>query len=315
MLGTKKITKKDLWHLIPFFVQLIHIIPYWLSSFDYKFLLAQQIIAEPKALFDIPWGWLYPSYFNFFGRPLLGIVYALAALIFLYRNTKLFRYRSIYQNDLFRWFILFLVGIIFLYAVNLSVLIEILKTDKSVHLIMSESVWYRYQGFIYICLGIAPILFPHILYGNIENLKVAVSHDLVKNSKNADHEMSNTQEQQLPNDRLLVLHQQIQYYVDSQKPFVNPDFNLSTIANALDIPEHHLNYYFRYFKKLSFSDYLIQLRIEHAKYILAWGMTRDLKLETVAKASGYEDMRTFIEQFKKDTGLFPSQYMNLMNPL
>jgi AraC-like DNA-binding protein len=315
MLGTGEMRRQDLWHFIPFIIQVIHIVPYWLSSFESKFTLAQQVIEDPGTLFSIPWGWLYPSYFNFFGRPLFGLIYALSALFFLYRNTNLFTQRSIYQNDLFRWFILFLVGICSLYAINLSVLTELFTVDGSVKVILSESNSFKYQGFIYLFLGIIPLFFPHILYGNIENLTISRTQASDRKLLKIENDEAIHRAEDLPKDRLLAIDHQIKSYLTSQKPYLNPAFNLSIMSEVLDIPEYHLHYYFTYFKKHSFGDYLIDLRIEHAKNLLAWGDSSELRLEAIAKASGYHHINSFIDHFKKVTGMLPSEYMNLMNPL
>jgi len=90
---------------------------------------------------------------------------------------------------------------------------------------------------------------------------------------------------------------------------------MTKLAEVIEVPEYQLYYYFRYYKKQKFVDYRIQLRIEYAKTLLASGAANELTLEAVAHASGYHYRTTFIEHFKKVTGMLPSEYMNLMNPL
>ena len=65
------------------------------------------------------------------------------------------------------------------------------------------------------------------------------------------------------------------------------------------------------FKKetgMNFSKYLIHARIETAKDLLK---SSDDKIETIAKSVGYNDLKTFNKNFRKYTGLKPSEYRRL----
>jgi len=315
MYGTSKLSLSDSWHFIPFIIQSIHIFPYLLSSYEFKVEMAQQVLADPRSLFSIPWGWMYPSKYNYVMRPFLGFVYTIASIRFLYINTNLFRNRSIYQNDLFRWFVVLLTGIMFLYAISLLVVMEVLTRDSNIRMVLSQSILYQSLGIIYVVIGIVPLLFPHILYGNIERLLKPGLPVYADSSDRLATNDTHSDETHLPKDRLKEIDDLVQAYIQTNKPFTQPDFNMTKLSEVVDIPEYQLYYYFRYFKKQKFVDYRIQLRIEYAKSLLASGAANELTLEAVAYASGYQYRTTFIEHFKKVTGMLPSEYMNVMNPL
>jgi two-component system response regulator YesN len=68
------------------------------------------------------------------------------------------------------------------------------------------------------------------------------------------------------------------------------------------------SYFSQLFKKVmgkNFSAYLIGIRIEKAKQLLATG---NFKIYEIAELSGYEDEKHFSQIFKKHTGLSPSDY-------
>jgi AraC-like DNA-binding protein len=69
----------------------------------------------------------------------------------------------------------------------------------------------------------------------------------------------------------------------------------------------------RYFKKCtgkSFSIFLNELRIGHAKRLLAENKN---KISSIANGCGYNNLSNFNEQFKKITGITPREYRERFN--
>lgn len=71
----------------------------------------------------------------------------------------------------------------------------------------------------------------------------------------------------------------------------------------------HVSNYINTIYHCSFSDYVNQLRIEHAKTLLMSAGT-DNKLTTIAEASGYSSESAFYRNFQKETGMTPSEFRN-----
>jgi AraC-like DNA-binding protein len=315
MFGSNRLHLKDIWHFIPFIIQALHIAPYVISPFAYKLEMAQMVIDQPNTLFTYTWGWIYPSIVNFYGRPISGLLYAVGSLVFLYRKTSLFQNRSTHQRDLFWWFMILLGGLTLLYSLSILLFYELLRSNLDMRIIFAESDYYESVGIIYFISGFVPMFFPHLLYGNIENLKLpSILNGLMNSSKLSDDTTSLQSATSITGDRLQDMESIIDEYQKKFKPYTHPDFNISKMANDLDIPEYQLYYYFRYHKKQKFVDYRTMLRIEHAKDLLSRGAANELTLEAVAKASGYQHRTTFIEHFKKITGRVPSEYLNQAHP-
>lgn len=74
----------------------------------------------------------------------------------------------------------------------------------------------------------------------------------------------------------------------TSKPYLQTGFSMAHLAVLLDLPEHHLAYYFREERKQSFTDYRNNWRVEHAKKLIEEGKAQELTLE--ATLTGCADL-------------------------
>ena len=86
------------------------------------------------------------------------------------------------------------------------------------------------------------------------------------------------------------------------------DASLETIAAQVYLSPCYLSVIFKRETGMTFKNYLIQVRIEKSKKLLA---DTDLKIYEVAEKVGYTDTRYFSEIFQRSTGKTPSQYRSL----
>ncbi len=84
------------------------------------------------------------------------------------------------------------------------------------------------------------------------------------------------------------------------------------VLSFANIPERTLKRRFRTATNSSLIDYLQNLRIEEAKRRLESG---DMPVETISATVGYEDSSFFRRLFKRRTGLTPSQYRRMFQPV
>ncbi len=95
---------------------------------------------------------------------------------------------------------------------------------------------------------------------------------------------------------------EIQKYI--QANYLEP-IKISDMANKLSINRSHL---YRIFKKemgINVEDYIINIRMNHAKTLL---LNTSLSVSAIATAIGYKNYSTFFKRFKTATGLTPNQY-------
>ena len=91
-------------------------------------------------------------------------------------------------------------------------------------------------------------------------------------------------------------------------PYLQPNFNLFKLSVLIDIPVHHLAYYFREEKKQSFNDFRNEWRINNAKKLIREGKASELTMEAIGLLSGFSSRNTFLAAFKKAEGIAPAVF-------
>jgi AraC-like DNA-binding protein len=98
-------------------------------------------------------------------------------------------------------------------------------------------------------------------------------------------------------------------YFKEEKPYLNPEFEISDLSIALQIPQHHIAYCFSSILDTKFTSYRTKMRVEYAKELLATGMADSLSIDGIGSKSGFPSRSSFYASFKAETGLTPSQYL------
>ncbi|MFN3851642.1 MAG: helix-turn-helix domain-containing protein [Spirosomataceae bacterium] len=102
----------------------------------------------------------------------------------------------------------------------------------------------------------------------------------------------------------------LQNLMDTEKPFLNPNFSLPNLSKRLSVSPHHLSQILNESLGQSFFDFTAQYRIEEAKRILKNPETQSIKIEEIAEMVGYNSKSAFNTAFKKLTGKTPSEFRN-----
>lgn len=90
-----------------------------------------------------------------------------------------------------------------------------------------------------------------------------------------------------------------------KKEHVNCNFNTEQLVEEVGISYPHINRILKENLGISYSRYISQLRIEHAKELL---MTTELLVEDIAGLVGYNNGQSFLRNFKKIEGITPMEY-------
>lgn len=91
--------------------------------------------------------------------------------------------------------------------------------------------------------------------------------------------------------------------------YKNPELSLDELANILAVLPNHLSQVINSKEKRNFYDYINQLRIEHFIAILSLPDNKKFTLLSLAYEAGFNSKTSFNRNFKKATGLTPSQYV------
>lgn len=92
-----------------------------------------------------------------------------------------------------------------------------------------------------------------------------------------------------------------------EKPYLNPEIKLSTLASNLKIQPNHLSQVINERFGCNFFDFINKYRIEEAKLKLKNSGNRD-KMLTIALDCGFNNKVSFYKYFKKITGCTPTEF-------
>ncbi len=102
---------------------------------------------------------------------------------------------------------------------------------------------------------------------------------------------------------------QHEYLVEEAKKYIKDHLNekltLEKVSNALGISVSLLKHIFHEHSSESVISYVTRLRIAEAKRMIR---THNLNFTQIAEALGYDNIHYFSSQFKKQTGMTPTEY-------
>ena len=95
----------------------------------------------------------------------------------------------------------------------------------------------------------------------------------------------------------------------AEEQFSDYNFTLSSMAETLGYNAKYLSHLFKEEMKVGFSEYLTNLRMKHSVFLMEQGVTA---VKNVALLSGYSDPLYFSKVFKKQMGVSPKEYLNIL---
>ncbi len=315
-----RLNKADILHLLPMMIFLAAALPYILTPWHYKTEIANQIIKDPRFLESFKFTILseiFPNLVVYLSRPFLVLVYTLWSVGSLIRYLRDRSVKYVFTGQLFmiKW-LSFLMGFLLLMVV--THLISIFQSFISNHeVFFTINMLQILSAAGLIGLLVSPLFFPDILYG-LPRFSEAPSIPLplvtpVVISLTEPESGEKTQKYNLESEYILLIENKTNSYMLEFKSFLQPDLNLNRFSDIIQLPVHHLAYYFREIKKQTFNDYCNKCRVEYAKKLMFEGKTGDLTLEALGILSGFTNRSTFFRAFKKAEDISPGSYLSKMN--
>jgi AraC-like DNA-binding protein len=311
-----RLRKIDFWHFIPMVVHLVCSIPYLLTSYSYKVEIANSIISDvgfigefhATVLSD-----LFSNSFIYLSRPVLALIYTIWStwllLHYLFPAKKSVAFPL--QYFMKKWLLFFLGFQFVLIFSHLFAISQTFLSDTSA-LFFTVNALQILSLLGLIGLLITPFFFPGILYG------LPVSPTPTPSLETAGNELSFSTSDLKKNahtfelDYIVTIIQKMATCMQEQQPYLQNDFNLTHFSVLIDIPAHHLVYFFREVKKQSFNEYRNECRVNHAKMLILEGKADHLTLEAIGSISGFATRNTFFTAFKKVEGISPSAFVAQM---
>ncbi|MDP4810583.1 MAG: AraC family transcriptional regulator, partial [Saprospiraceae bacterium] len=180
-------------------------------------------------------------------------------------------------------------------------------TDKEV--LTGNGIFLFYFVLIgLIILEIGLLLYPQILYGiplyqqvhPVSQLSDADEIRITNSIKNNNSILSDEQ--------LKLIELSLIQWINSRK-YLESDVTMITLATDVNIPIHHLAYYFNQLSEYKFIEWRNNLRIEYVEELIKNKQCQNKTVDTLGKECGFKSNSTFILNFKLRTGMLPSDFM------
>jgi AraC-like DNA-binding protein len=153
---------------------------------------------------------------------------------------------------------------------------------------------------------------PYILYGNlVSQLAPADNFDPVIALNLKELPAEETPKKQpavsISEEQVVLYQSAFLHHMQTAKPYLDADFNISMLAEQLNMPVHHCSYLLNHTFNLNFRECVNQYRVKYfiEEYQLDF---RNYTFETMSKESGFKNKKTFNTAFSKVTGMSPSEY-------
>lgn len=305
-----RLSKIDLLHFIPALLLCVNILPHLFSSFESKLEYATRVLQNPAAILNNK-NLFVPSVVNFLLRPIIGLIYMFVCIRLMVLKFKYERPDDKQSKLIFKWLSFLIFNALLVYA---SFLMFTIFSFQTLDYKIAEVKGYYFLNITLIGLvlfNVSLLFFPNILYG-LPQLDFMVS-SYVQDAGTASVKKG-VRSFEISTEKLELLHHKIEDYC-KRKPYLNPDFSLSTMSADTDIPVHHLSYYFNEHLNINFNAWKNDHKINYVLYLIENGSNEMLTLDALAKQAGFGSRTTFFNAFKQKMGLTPSEFLNKQHNL
>ena len=305
-----RLGKWDLLHFLPMLAFLVATIPYMLTPYSAKVEVAAKIVEDSMNLGKYNGTYIiFPVIVTYLSRPVLILGYTLwsAGLFVRYLLQKGKSSVLSRQHFMTKWLSVLLV-LLFIWIFSHFMIFMEFFTWYDIKIFYTLNVLQILSGTGLIGLLISPFFFPGILYGLPRVPQGILTSEPDGAENDSSPEKTNKHPLSFESDYLHSIGRKADFCMKELHPYLQPNFNLFKLSVLIDIPVHHLAYYFREEKKQSFNDFRNEWRINNAKKLIREGKASELTMEAIGLLSGFSSRNTFLAAFKKAEGIAPAVF-------
>jgi AraC-like DNA-binding protein len=314
---SSQLNQTDTFHLLLFAIYFAVSIPQNVAPLSDKIANAIALVNDTDFIAHYkgtPLSNLFSVEAIFLSRPLHILGYTLWSLVLFARYKVKKKKSEVFSGQHFmtKW-LAFLIGFLLLLVIS-----QILNIARAFNMDFSDL--YFSLNFVRILSGlgligllISPFFFPAILYGLPRLPKPETPLDSTDHATEKPINGNNKTRYNLESDYLSDIHQKTEEFMREAQPYLQPGFNLPQLSAQIQVPTHHLGYFFREVKRQHFNEYRNEWRINHAKKLIEEGKANQMTLEAIGLLSGFSSRNAFITDFKKFEGESPGSYASRFN--
>ena len=297
--------KYDWVHFIVFVIIFLGRLPYCFLSWDTKLMLADKIVNQQWIkLNDWSFNFIFPMILNFKLKALHLVLYIFASWYLIFKNR--FKNPSMIEKTkqikiVENWLFFFICTVSFLSGLFALIILNLIEAKDKISFRDEGNIlfWLIFGGFLFLILGLT--LFPKILYGkHFENEFLMINEVKVSEPKKDKIELFSFTPDYIGEIRLLLENWKV------DKKYLDLDSSTFSLSKDLNIPHHHVTYFFNNFSDEKYIDWRNRLRIEHSIRLIKNKEGFYKTIESLGKESGFRANSAFIRSFKQFTGKLPN---------
>jgi AraC-like DNA-binding protein len=274
----KKLDFKEGLHFLPFIVSYLLFSTFWFLPAETKIEIFRQ---EGK-------GFEIQLIINQIGFSISGLVYIALSLIALYKHKQQIQHQfSSLEKVQFDWLRNLIYGLAIIWiAIYIG----------------NDSLIFSFVVIFVILIAYFGIKQVGIFTENQESIVLEPQNSsLTETEKYANSGLSS--------ETVNSIHQQLQTLMIEEKEYRNPELTLGELAHKLGVHSNHLSQVINSIEGKSFFDYINHLRVEDFKLKVAQEENSKYTFLAIALECGFNSKTSFNRNFKKETGMSPSDYI------
>ncbi len=273
------------------YIQLLHLLPF------VAFKITAYILQEPYSLknFFDPDATLWFRYLFSFASVVSWLAYNSISAIYVVRHRKRLENEfSTLESDTKLGWLLFVVIFYNLFC-GIAVIIGINAVLFNITIPVTN---------IYIYSVMLLLVYILSFYGLIQKSV------LIKDPENTAEQNKYKRSLLTDNQKASIKNKLIEYF-KNEKPYLNPELNMSMLSEKLNIPKYQLTEVLNTHIGKNFFRFVNEYRIEEVKRQLA-DKSNIYSLEAIGYECGFSSKSSFFTVFKKMTGHTPAGYINTL---
>lgn len=278
--------KYNFLHFLPFVIAVLFLMPFFFLSFQEKLNVFQHEGKGYENLILV----LYSSIL------LSGIVYALLSLRKLSKHQKNISDQFSFNEKInLRWLQYLILGSSIIWLVVIFYEDEYIFSVVVFYLMFIGYFGIKQVG-IFTNQTITENSFVNIQ--SIENVAIESTSEKIKYEKSG-----------LSSEELQSIHQKLAQIMETEKLYKNPDLTLAELSQKLNVHSNVLSQVINSAEEKNFYDYINSQRVEEFKKLISLPENQKFTFLSIAFECGFNSKTAFNRNFKKATGLSPSEYL------
>lgn len=287
-------------------------LPHYLTNFEHKLQIAHNFQMSDARNLSLHLSLIPPAFNTWMsiGSLFTYIVWNAYYFINFYKKNGIKPFNNLSFRLTKVWLFIFYCTTLLLFNNSLFLAISQLQETSRSAFEKSNPSFISFTGIALILNMLLILVLPEIMYGlpriKAQKSKISESQTLELNA----NPISNTLEDKKVNSITVTfpeIDEKIQFVIHNSKSFLDDNFTIYKLAVDIDVPVHHLRYYFKN-KGVSFTVFRNKHRINFAMELLKSNQFKKYNIEGIGEMAGFSSNASFYTEFKKETGLTPTEF-------